>query len=114
MSLCFPFLAQAQDLSFDQKIDAAFQPIVEFLALIIFYKPFEALGFNMPLVVIWLIIGAVFFTVRMGFVNLRGFKHAIDLVRGRYDNPDDKGEVSHFQGLVTALSGRLVWAISVG
>lgn len=98
-------LSFSQDNSLANQIDAAFQPVVDFLDLIIFYKPFDALGFGMPLVVIWLIIGAVFFTMRMGFINLRGFKHAIDLVRGRYDNPDDKGEVSHFQGLVTALSG---------
>lgn len=105
LSFVIPFFSFSQEESFDKKIDAAFQPIVENLGEIIFYKPFETWGFNMPMVVIWLIIGAVFFTFRMGFVNLRGFKHAIDLVRGRYDNPDDKGEVSHFQGLVTALSG---------
>lgn len=91
--------------SFADRIDGAFKPIVDFLDLIIFYKPFESLGFGMPIVVIWLILGALFFTFRMGFINIRGFKHAIDLVRGRYDNPNDKGEVSHFQGLVTALSG---------
>jgi AGCS family alanine or glycine:cation symporter len=95
----------SQEQSFADKIDAGFKPVVDFLDLVIFYKPFESLGFGMPIVVLWLIIGAVFFTFRMGFINIRGFKHAIDLVRGRYDNPDDKGEVSHFQGLVTALSG---------
>jgi len=41
----------------------------------------------------------------MKFINVRGFKHAIELVQGKYDNPDDKGEVSHFQALATALSG---------
>lgn len=100
-----PHFTFSQEQTFADKIDSAFQPIVDFLAQIIFFKPFDFIGFGMPLVVIWLIIGAVFFTVRMGFINIRGFKHAIDLVRGRYDNPDDKGEVSHFQGLVTALSG---------
>ncbi|MCL4140059.1 UNVERIFIED_CONTAM: hypothetical protein GTU68_060803, partial [Idotea baltica] len=40
----------------------------------------------------------------MGFINLRGFKHAIDITRGKYDNPDDLGEVSHFQALASALS----------
>lgn len=59
---------------------------------------------NVPIVVVWLIFGAIFFTVRMRFINLRGFKHAIDLVSGKYSNPDDKGEVSHFQALATALS----------
>ena len=40
----------------------------------------------------------------MNFINVRGFKHAIDLVKGKYDDPKDEGEVSHFQALATALS----------
>ncbi|HED64768.1 MAG TPA: alanine:cation symporter family protein [Planctomycetes bacterium] len=59
---------------------------------------------NLPLAVIWLVIGAVFLTFRMGFINLRGFRHAIDVVRGKYSNPEDTGEVSHFQALTAALS----------
>jgi AGCS family alanine or glycine:cation symporter len=59
---------------------------------------------NVPLAVIWLIIGAVFFTVRMKFINLRGFGHAIAVTRGKFSNPDDAGEVSHFQALTAALS----------
>ena len=49
--------------------------------------------------------GAIFFTIWLGFLNVRGFKHAIDLVRGKYSDPDDAGEVSHFQALATAVSG---------
>ncbi|MFT5049603.1 MAG: AGCS family alanine or glycine:cation symporter [Chlamydiales bacterium] len=59
---------------------------------------------TMPLLVIWLVIGAVFFTLRMGFVQVRSFWHAIMVTAGKYDNPDDKGEVTHFQALTTALS----------
>ncbi len=57
-----------------------------------------------PLLVLWLVLGACFFTIRMGFINLRGFKHSIEIVSGKYDNPDDVGEVSHFQALTAALS----------
>ncbi|UTW60600.1 alanine:cation symporter family protein [bacterium SCSIO 12741] len=57
-----------------------------------------------PFVVVWLVLGAIFFTIRMRFINFRGFRHALDLVQGKYDNPNDKGEVSHFQALATALS----------
>ena len=60
---------------------------------------------EIPFVLIWLIVGALFFTIFFRFVNLRGFKHALDVVRGKYDDPDDKGEVSHFQALTAALSG---------
>lgn len=59
---------------------------------------------SIPFIVIWLLFGAVFFTIKFNFINFRGFKHAVDLIRGRYDNPDDKGEISHFQALTTALS----------
>jgi alanine or glycine:cation symporter, AGCS family len=61
---------------------------------------------GMPLTVLWLVLGALFFTFRMGFINLRGFKHAIQVVRGKYTDPDSHGdgEVSHFQALASALS----------
>jgi AGCS family alanine or glycine:cation symporter len=59
---------------------------------------------KVPLVVTWLIFGAVFFTLFMKFINFKGFKHSIDLVRGVYDDPDEPGEVTHFQALTTALS----------
>src|SRR5690606_9310047 len=55
-------------------------------------------------VLIWLILGAVFFTLLMKFINFRGLKHAIHLIQGKYDDPNDKGEVSHFQALTAALS----------
>ena len=45
-------------------------------------------GIEIPLVVAWLLGGALFFTLRMRFVNIRLFKHAIDLVRGKYDNSE--------------------------
>ncbi|MGI9545570.1 MAG: alanine/glycine:cation symporter family protein [Cyclobacteriaceae bacterium] len=62
-------------------------------------------GIEMPFVIIWLLVGATIFTIYMGFINLRGFKHAIDVVRGKFDDPADPGEVSHFQALTAALSG---------
>ncbi len=58
-----------------------------------------------PFIVIWLVLGATFFTLRMGFINLRGFRHAIDLAKGKYDDPDAPGQVTHFQALATAVSG---------
>ncbi|MGB0952884.1 MAG: alanine/glycine:cation symporter family protein [Planctomycetota bacterium] len=59
-----------------------------------------------PIVVLWLVLGAIFFTFRMGFINLRGFKHAIDVTRGKFTNPASHGdgEVTHFQALASALS----------
>ncbi|MFC1745911.1 alanine/glycine:cation symporter family protein [Candidatus Riflebacteria bacterium] len=43
-------------------------------------------------------------TVKLGFIQIRHFWHAIDIIRGKYDNPEDEGDVSHFQALTVALS----------
>jgi AGCS family alanine or glycine:cation symporter len=52
-----------------------------------------------------LLLGAgLYLTLRMGLVQLRGFRHAFALLSGRYSRPQDTGEVSHFQALSTALS----------
>ncbi|WP_300440520.1 amino acid carrier protein [Christiangramia sp.] len=59
---------------------------------------------NIPFIVVWLIFGAAFFTVKMGFINFRGFKHSLDLAKGKYDNPDAPGTITHFQALATAVS----------
>ena len=60
---------------------------------------------KIPFVLIWLLLGAIFFTFYFKFINISGFRHALDVVRGRYDDPNDIGEVSHFQALTAALSG---------
>ena len=60
---------------------------------------------GIPFIVVWLVIGAIFFTLRMGFINIRGFKHSLQLASGKYDEPDAPGRVTHFQALATAVSG---------
>ena len=61
-------------------------------------------GTGLPAAVLWLVAGSLFFTIRMGFINFRGFFHAIKVTAGKYDNDEDEGEVSHFQALTAALS----------
>ncbi|MBC36188.1 MAG: amino acid carrier protein [Bacteroidetes bacterium] len=118
---------EAKSKTLSERINDAFVPIVNGLSSVLFWDPFSAAGVYdstvydeegniayddsgnvitspIRLVVVWLICGALFFTVFMRFINIRGFKHAIDIVRGRYDDPNHKGEVSHFQALTTALS----------
>ncbi len=60
---------------------------------------------NIPFIVIWLVCGAIFFTFKMGFINIRGFRHAIDLAKGKHDDPNAPGQVTHFEALTTAVSG---------
>lgn len=70
--------------------------------IIVVGEVYELQGF--PLVVAWLLAGALFFTLKMRFVNLRLFKHAVQLVRGTNQETSSEGEVTHFQALTTALS----------
>lgn len=76
------------------KINGAYAPIL--------FWPIPFIG--LPLILFVMVAGGLFFTFRYGFINVRLFKHAIDVVRGKYDNPDDEGEISHFQALTSALS----------
>ncbi len=71
---------------------------------VMFWDNASARNLQLPLVVLWLVLGSVFLTLRMGFINFRAFKHAINVTRGKYSDPNDVGEVSHFQALTTALS----------
>jgi AGCS family alanine or glycine:cation symporter len=88
----------------DQAISSAIQPLVDIVVTVVFFSvPIN--GVDVPLVVVWLVTGAIFFTFYFKFINFHGFKHAIDLVRGKYDHDQKPGEVTHFQALTTALSG---------
>ena len=88
------------------QIDSVFGEGVKVLDKVIFFDFGTAnwLPVSIPFVVIWLFGGACFLTVRMGFINFRGFSHAIRLTRGDYDKASDIGDVSHFQALAAALS----------
>jgi len=55
--------------------------------------------------IILLIGTGIFFTVYLKFPQIRYFRHAIRITRGKYDKADDVGDASHFQALSTALSG---------
>lgn len=87
-----------------------FQKIVDWLAYIVWEWgiPGEWLGFEgnqtIPFVVICLVGAGVFLTIRMGFIQLRRFGHGVAVTTGKYDDPDEPGDVSHFQALTTALS----------
>ena len=126
MSVLFlPLMAAAQERGLDERINDAFTPVAAWWEWLIFYPLF-----GVPLVLILLVFGAAFFTIVFGFVNIRLFPLAINVVRGKYDDiehaaADPKaavnivegdlvdtirdeshdGEVSHFQALATAVSG---------
>jgi alanine or glycine:cation symporter, AGCS family len=99
VALCFPAFSYAEDLS----IDGAFGALNGFLAQFIFFDVFPGEP-KLPLIVAWLIVAAVYLTLRFSFVNLRMMRHAYQVIRGKYRTADDQGEVSSFQALTTALS----------
>lgn len=95
-----PVLAQG----LDAKINSVFKVATGWFVALIFA---DFPGTNFPWIVCWLVAAAVIFTLYFGFVQFKMFKHSIELVRGDYSDPNDAGEVSHFQALATALSGTI-------
>jgi len=125
----FPLVSNAQSKGLDEKVNDAFMPFAIWWENLIFTE-IQIFGFGIPIVLILLLSGALFFTFYFGFVNVRHFPTAIQVVRGKFDelekiNPPIKpnvnevdgdlvdtikdeshhGEVNHFQALATAVSG---------
>ena len=88
----------------DDSVDKYFGPFADWLASIVFFAVPVA-GAEVPLIVGWLVICGLFFTIWLRFWNVRGLPHAIDLIRGKYTRRNAEGEVTHFQALATAVSG---------
>ena len=84
------------------QINEAFGYLVGFLAPILFMEINK-----FPLIVLVLLIGSLTFTLYFKFINIRGFSHSIDIIQGKYDNPRDTGQISHFQALTSALSATI-------
>ncbi|WP_226960727.1 alanine/glycine:cation symporter family protein [Thalassotalea sp. LPB0316] len=91
-------------MSLDNQINQLLEPIAELSIAIIFYS-ITIFDVDIPLIVIWLICASLFFTFYFNWLNIRGFKHALKVIKGDYSSSADPGEVSHFQALTTALSG---------
>lgn len=100
------FASPASAASLDDKINQLAQPLTDVISAFIFYSVPIA-GADVPLIVCWLIFAAIFFTFYMGFVNFRGFTHAVSIVRGALKDDKHEGEISHFQALSTAMSGTI-------
>jgi AGCS family alanine or glycine:cation symporter len=100
--------AQNTQTSFSDKMNELFKPLLSIMDSILFWDPFQAMGIELgskvPIIIVWLIFGATFFTIYFRFINLRGMKHAIDLVLGHYDKDGHEGEISHFQAISTACA----------
>jgi AGCS family alanine or glycine:cation symporter len=105
-----------------ERVDSAFAGVVRGLSAVLFWEPVSAtvMGSDgtpsldattgeprrngIPLIVLVLVGGGAFFTVYLRFINVRAFRHAIAVIRGHYDRPEDAGQISHAQALTAALS----------
>lgn len=127
-TLIVPFLTFAQELSMDEEIEAKFKPFASAVSGVVFY-PISIVGKEVPIVLIVLLLGALFFTIYFKFANIRLLRVAIRATNGKYDHIDHHsvdvvagdptpggdvfespqaegvvGEVTHFQALTAALS----------
>lgn len=101
-------------MSIDKQIDAVFGPMADFFEKIIFFNipltfdsPNGPVDINLPLIVLWLAAAGLFFTVYLGFLNIRYFKHAIDCLTHKYDEPNAKGQISNYDSLAACLSATI-------
>ncbi|MDJ0580900.1 alanine/glycine:cation symporter family protein [Crocosphaera sp.] len=88
---------------FLDNIDRLFSSLVSLIEQVLFLEIA-----HFPVIILWLLIGGIFFTLRMGFISIIGFLHAVKIALGFYkQNHEAKGEVSSFQALATALSASI-------
>lgn len=131
--LLFPVIINAKEKGLDEQINDFFEPIASFVEDVVLYKIVFTEKIAVPIILILLVSGALFFTLVFSFINIRKMGLAINVVRGKYDALDahdsindeehitvntidgdikqtiksesTEGEVSHFQALATAVSG---------
>ncbi|MFT4663405.1 MAG: AGCS family alanine or glycine:cation symporter [Gammaproteobacteria bacterium] len=121
----FSFAQDAAEMGIDERINQWFKPYSDWIEGKVFFQ----IG-GVPFVLVLLVVSALFFTLYFGFINIRKFGMAINVVRGKYDEIDHhsvdentnvnvvdgdivdtigdeskEGEVTHFQALTTAVSG---------
>lgn len=94
-------------MEIDKLIDATFEPVSNAVASIIFYS-IQLLDLEIKLILVWLVVAALFFTIYLGFINIRYFRHAIEVLRGKHDGGvNSNGHISRFQALMTSLSATI-------
>lgn len=100
-------LESAQAMNVDAFMDKHIAPVSDAVAKIIFF-PITIFGSQVPLIIFWVLIAGIFFTIYFKGISVWGFKHAIDIItKPAEKHGDGCGEVSSFQALATALSGTI-------
>jgi len=89
---------------FQQSLERYAQTVTDFLNTYVVEIGPSIGGETVPIMVIALLGVGVYLTIRLGFIQLRHLGHGLAVTTGRYDDPEEPGDVSHFQALTTALS----------
>jgi AGCS family alanine or glycine:cation symporter len=92
-----PVLSFAQERGIDERIDAAFKPYADGWEALVFYPAPLPEPFNIPIILYLLILGATFFTIVFGFINIRRFPLALQVVRGKYDDIEMADDPDHHE-----------------
>ena len=108
--------------AFNALLDDWLRPVVELLDSTFIQIGPTVGGERIPLMVILLLGTGLYLTVRLAFVQISRLGHGFAVTTGKYDDPDEPGDVSHFQALTTALSatvgigniGGVAYAIHLG
>lgn len=95
---------QATESTFQDSVNSVFEWINGYIASVLFFPVFTVGDISLPFIIFLMVFGGIFFTIRYGFLNLKLFGHAVKIVQGKFDDPNDHGEISHFQALTSALS----------
>ena len=91
-------------MTVDETINAWLAPVADWLGKVVFFAVPVGEA-KLPLIMVWLIMGGVVCTLAFRFVNLRGFRHSAQVIRGDYSSHAYSGEATPFQALSTAVSG---------
>lgn len=105
------FLVSVQNvlaINIDEKMDKILSPFSDAIANVIFY-PIKINGVDVPIVIFWILIAGIFFTLYLRGIAVWGFKHSLDvLIRpNKLHSEKGDGEVSSAHALATALSGTI-------
>ena len=80
------------------------QQVADFLTRYFVTAGISVGGEKIPFMVVLLLGIGAYLTLRLGFVQVTRLRHGAAVASGKYDDPDDEGDVTHFQALATALS----------
>jgi len=102
----FMSLQSVQAMNVDAFIDKNIAPYTDAIARMIFF-PIKIMGAEVPVIILWILVAGIFFTVYLKGIAFWGLKHAVDNLVKKPEGNDDCGDVSSFQALATALSGTI-------